>query len=294
MVMPAPVRGRLSVETVARRVRVSSTFAARYLTADLRSLPNFIIIGTQRGGTTSLYRWLTSHPDVAPGLTKEVHYFDGHYSKGPRWYRAHFPFQRQGRICGESCPYLLFHPLAPARVANDLPAGTKFIALLREPSERAISQYWLWRGRGQWETESLERAIELEPERLAAQAERVRNGERSIEQIAFSYMARGEYAGQLRRWFDAVGRERILVLESEQLFTDPRTSERALEWLGLAPHHQPFPISNAARRLDEASPALLQRLHDHFEPHNRALFNLLGYELWTDSAKEPGSGKPEP
>ena len=86
-----------------------------------------------------------------------------------RWYRAHFPFRRQGRICGESCPYLLVHPLAPARVAKDLPETTRFIVLLREPAQRAISQYWLWQQRKQWETETLERAIALEPERLASQ-----------------------------------------------------------------------------------------------------------------------------
>jgi len=264
------------------RVTSSSVFAGRYLTASHRPLPHFIILGTQRGGTTSLYRWLASHPDVAPAMKKEVHYFDGHYGKGIRWYRAHFPLAHRGRISGESCPYLLFHPLAPARVATDLPATARFIVLLREPAQRAISQYWHWRQQGRWETETLERALELEPARLATQTERFLRGERSLEHIAYSYVARGEYAGQLRRWFDAVGRERILVLESEKLYTDPSTSERARAWLGLAPHQQPFPVSNAARRLEEASPELLDRLQNHFEPYNQELFELLGHELWTD------------
>jgi len=273
-----------------QRLAVSSAFAGRYLSAGYRPLPHFIILGTQRGGTTSLYRWLSTHPDVTPALKKEVHYFDGHYDKGMRWYRAHFPLGHRGRISGESCPYLLFHPLAPGRVAGDLPVTARFIVLLREPAERAISQYWHWRQQGRWETESLERAIELEPERLAPHAERFLRGERSVDHIAYSYVARGEYAGQLRRWFDAVGRERILVLESEKLSTDPSASVRVLDWLGLEPHREPFPVSNAARRLEEASPELVTRLRDHFEPHNRELFGLLGHELWTDLPEVPAGG----
>ena len=282
---PHPV----SLGAVTRRLKASFRFTGRYLTADIRPLPNFVILGTQRGGTTSLYRWLTEHPDVAPGLNKEVHYFDGHYHRGMRWYRAHFPVRRSGRITGESCPYLLYHPLAPERAAKDLPGTTRFIVLLREPTQRAISQYWLWRQRGQWETESLERAIELEPVRLACESERLLSGERSVEHIAFSYVARGEYAPQLRRWFDAVGRDRVLVLESEQLFADPATSRRVLDWLGLVPHNQPFPVSNGAARLDEASPDLVTQLQEHFAPHNKELFELLGHELWTDRSSPPGA-----
>ena len=270
------------------RLRSSARFAGRYLSADFRPWPRFVILGTQRGGTTSLYRWLSGHPDVAPALKKEVHYFDGHYAKGPRWYRAHFPLGRPHRISGESCPFLLYHPLAPGRVARDLPASSRFIVLLREPAERAVSQYWHWRQQGRWETESLERAIDLEPERLRPQAERFGRGERSVEHIAFSYVARGEYAGQLKRWFDAVGRERILVLESERLYTDPAASEQVLDWLGLSNHGEPFVAFNAAHRSEEASPELMERLRSHFKPHNEALFELLGYELWTGTRRPPG------
>jgi len=274
---------------LARRLRAKSVFAGRYLTSDIRALPDFIILGTQRGGTTSLYRWLATHPEVAPALRKEVHYFDGHYDRGIRWYRAHFPIRRRGRLTGESCPYLLFHPLAPARAAGDLPPSTRFIVLLREPTQRAISHYWLWQQRQrQWETESLERAIELEPERLAAQNDRFQSGERSFEHIAFSYLARGDYAEQLERWFDAVGRDRILVIESEQLFSDPATAQRVLDWLGLAAHSHPFPVTNEAARLTEASPELIARLNEHFAPRNRALFELLGHDLWTGTPTPPG------
>ncbi len=241
-----------------------------------------------RSGTTSLYRWLGTHPDVTPAWKKEIHYFDRHYAKGMRWYRAHFPLRRHSRMTGEATPYLLFHPLAPARAARDLPVSTRFIVLLREPSQRAISQYWFWR---QWfrrelegtEIESLEEGIALEPERMAAAEPRVLRGERSHDHVWFSYLARGEYAAQLRRWFDAVGRERVLVLESEKLNSDPTVPAGVLAWLGLPPHPLPFPSHNAAVRLEGADPELISFMSRHFEPHNRELFDLIGHELWTDS-----------
>jgi len=277
----APAAGRSLPRTALQRAGRSTRFAGRRATAPWRPLPDFVIIGTQRGGTTSLYQWLAAHPQVTPSLKKEVHYFDGQYFRGERWYRAHFPLGHEGRVTGESDPYLLFHPLAPVRVAADLPATSKFIAVLREPTQRAISQYWHWRRQGDLETETLERAIELEPSRLAPERERFLRGERCHEYIAHSYVARGEYAPQLARWFDAVGRDRVLVVESERLFGDADASREIVEWLGLPAHAVPYPVVNGAPRLEEADPALVERLQAHFAPWNEQLFELLGRELWT-------------
>ena len=97
----------------------------------------------------------------------------------------------------------------------------------------------------------------------------------------YSNVARSEYVGQLQAWFDAVGRERILVVESESMYTDSATRARILEWLGLAPHDHEFPVVNESVRLDTDDPRILAELAEHFEPYNRKLFELLGYELWT-------------
>ena len=98
-------------------------------TAGLRELPDFLIIGAQRCGTTSLYRYLEQHPGMAPvGLkNKGIHYFDTNFSRGVNWYRSHFPTSAYrairareygGRvITGEGSPYYIFHPLSPARIA---------------------------------------------------------------------------------------------------------------------------------------------------------------------------------
>jgi hypothetical protein len=266
-----------------RPLWVTGQLAWRYATADLRARPDFVILGTQRGGTTSLYTWLSSHPQVAPAIRKEIHYFDVHYRRGPRWYRSHFPLARAGRVTGEASPYMLFHPLAPARAARDLDDRTKFIVVLREPVQRTLSHYWYSQRHKHWETEPLERALELEPARMARSTPRILRGEPSFGHAVFSYVARSEYASQLEAWFYAVGRERILVVESEQMYTQAATTDRILDWLGLPPHDQAFPSTNQAARLDEATPEVIARLTEHFEPHNRKLFDLLGYEMWSES-----------
>ncbi len=73
------------------------------------------------------------------------------------------------------------------------------------------------------------------------------------------------------------------------MYTDPATAAGILEWLGLAPHDDEFPVTKKANRsvrLDTEDPQVLAELAEHFKPHNQRLFELLGYELWTGS---PGS-----
>ena len=125
-------------------------------TATWRPMPDFLVLGTKRGGSTSAWRYLIQHPQVMPMVTrwehlKSPHYFYWHYDRGLDWYRGHFPSvaarhaaqRRLGRrmITGESSPYYLFDPRVPARVARDLPEA-RFIVLLRDPVKRAYSHYW--------------------------------------------------------------------------------------------------------------------------------------------------------
>ena len=251
----------------------------RGATAPLRTLPDVVILGTQRGGTTSLFDWLASHPAVAPSTTKEVHYFDRFYAQGDRWYRAHFPLRTTTRTAIEATPYLLFHPLAPARVAADLPSSSRFVVLLRDPVQRAVSQYWHSCRIGA-EDQPLAAALSLEDERLAGQEEIVLAGQESFAHRNFSYKARGHYAEQLRRWFGVIERERFLVMASEELWRGPEGPARALAWLGLAPLEAAFPATNDAPRARPEEQAVLDGLRRHFGPYNEDLFELLGVRLW--------------
>ena len=268
-----------SVSPPAKRLAHAITVTAGRLTAPARMLPGFLIVGAQRCGTTSMYRALSAHPAVRKAvLHKGVHYFDMNYDRGLSWYRAHFPLQAtaRGAVTFESSPYYLFHPLAAERIAADLP-GVRLLVLVRDPVERAYSAYTHERARG-FETESFERAIELEPQRLRGEAERVRAepGYLSHSHQHHAYVTRGQYAEQLARLAGLVGPDRIHVADSGDFFTRPEpVYDAVLDFLGLPKaDYPPFEQHNARPR-SPISPALQASLDSHFRPFDEQLSQWL-------------------
>src|SRR5947209_1159841 len=160
----------------ARRILTSARDQWNLRSADRRALPDFLIIGAQKAGTTSLYRYLAAHPDIVASTRKEVHFFDINFWRGEWWYRSLFPLRRRLQrrpplrnrpaITGEASPYYLFHPFAPERAAQLLP-DAKLIVLLRDPVERAWSHYRHEVANGR-ETMTFPDALAAEPARLAA------------------------------------------------------------------------------------------------------------------------------
>ncbi len=241
----------------------------RIETAHLRQPPDFIIIGTQRGGTTSLYRYLTEHPEIGAAFRKEVHFFDRYYEKGLAWYLAHFPERGEYPVVGEASPYYLFHPEAPERIRAAAPRA-RFIALLRNPVDRAYSQYHMKVARG-LEPLPFAEAIECEPERLAASDDPLGPAWRH-----HSYLARGRYVDQFQRWFEVFPREQVLVLQSEDFYDEPEAIlHQTQAFLGLRPH---TPASFKVYHEADYPPldtGTRQRLQEYFAPYNRQLCDLL-------------------
>jgi hypothetical protein len=256
----------------------------RTRTAPLRTLPGALIIGAQRSGTTSLFNYLVRHPDVLAPLGKEIHYFDIHYSRGPGWYRGRFPLayrSRAGSLTLEASPYYLVHPLAPRRAARLLPRA-RLIALLRNPVDRALSHYQHAVAEGR-EALSFAEAISREPERLAGEEQRLRDepGYCSHNHRHFSYLERGRYIEQLRRWAEQFPRSQLLVLQSELLFREPAAvMDTVHAFLGLRPHrlaeYEPFYQGSYRRAMP---PELRAALVREFEPYNRDLYDWLGEEF---------------
>jgi hypothetical protein len=249
------------------------------LSSGIRALPDFLLVGTQRGGTTSLFRALAAHPGIArPNFHKGVHYFDVNYQRGMGWYRGHFPLRRGSRQAFESAGYYMHHPLAPGRIARDLP-GVKLLVLLRDPVERAYSAHKHELARG-FETEtSFERALELEPERIGGEVDRMRNdpGYVSHSHRHHSYLDRGHYAEQLEVLHDLVGRDRVHVTFAEDFFAEPEPCYDAIiDFLGLS-RWRPSAFERHNARPGSPLPAALRdRLTEHFAPHDERLAALLG------------------
>ena len=157
-----------------QRLREKLNWKYRERTSASRVLPEFIIIGAQKAGTTSLFYYLSQNPNLAPSIKKEVHYFDGgldpnqdDFLKGESWYRAHFQRTKEIQATGipfEATPSYLFHPEVPQRI-NQLIPDVKMLVLLRNPTDRAISHYFHEKRKNR-ENLSIKEAFEKEEERL--------------------------------------------------------------------------------------------------------------------------------
>jgi Sulfotransferase domain len=273
----------------ARRARhlASPRLWYRRVTASRRRLPEFVIAGAQKAGTTSLFGYLSGHPRCAASWTKEVHYFDQHFARGENWYRMHFPLDtppsdsyggQATTRCFESSPYYMFDPRVPARMAETLP-GAKVIFLLRNPASRAYSHYQHSVRRGR-EPLSFEAALDAEPQRLAGEHQRLLAEPRyqSDAHRHFSYLARGAYADQLLRWQTLFPPQQLLVIEAERMFKAPReVFGQVLQFLGLeAWMPADFKTRNSGRYTTPMSAAARDRLTRYFAPHNERLFELIG------------------
>jgi hypothetical protein len=268
-------------------------------TSRLRPLPDFLVIGTHRGGTESLHKYLDQHPCVAPKFPrmqrlKGVRYFDENFGCGVDWYRSHFPTaayrsglrRRRGGpvLTGEASSYYLFHPAAAERAARLVP-DAKIVVLLRDPVERAHSHYKRLRRDGLEPLETFEAAVAAESERLAGEEERILSDERyySWAHEHFSYVSQGLYAEALGRWLEHYGREQVHVIASERFLREPqRTYDGVLEFLGLPPFRlrDTTPLNGSGSGRPAASTR--RELAARVAPHNRRLEELLDMRFGWD------------
>ena len=283
----------------------SSRFFYRMSTSQVRLLPDFIIIGTQRGGTTSLYYYLTEHPGIARALMKEVHFFDDNFREGLNWYRAQFPsslqkyyaerIRKEHFITGESSPYYLFYPPAPKRISALVPQA-KLIVLLRNPVDRAYSHHWLVTLEEN-ETLSFEEAIKCEGERMAGEHEKILANEHysSFNHRHYSYLSRGIYVDQLKHWMNYYPKEQFLILKSEDLYKDTAAVfQQTLDFLGVPGEElhgnkefkQYREPNKKGYKNEEKPPEMDAKVREYlvayFKPHNQRLYEFLGRDFGWD------------
>lgn len=253
-----------------------------YITSPIRLLPNFIIVGAVRCGTTSLYYNICEHSCVLPADYDEIGFFDSNYELGINWYKSMFPTKIERKkiesktgicITGEDTPFYFWDKKAIERIKKEIPK-IKLIVLLRNPIDRAYSNYHLGIRLG---TESLtfEDSIKNEIDLLE------RNNDLESDRIekflrTRSYIAKGLYYNQIKNWFEVFSKEQILVLSTENLAKNPQeTLEQIFNFLGL-PNEQ---IKNLQHRkvedyqkMEEDTRQFLRKL---FKPHNEKLFELI-------------------
>ena len=231
-------------------------------------LPRFLGLGVQKGGTTSLQRLLEQHPNVFLPRTKELHYFSLHYAKGEAWYRTHFDEAAAQQLCGEITPYYVFHPEAPKRISQLLPQA-KLIVLLRDPVNRALSQYFHSKRLG-LEPLELEKALKAEDSRLSGANEvLIHPGGRHQSHQEHSYLSRSRYEKQLPIWQNIYPKKQLLVLRSEDLFEQPELVwERVLKFLELPliPLPAIVPANSGKGEAAKVVPKLRNALRKQLQP----------------------------
>ena len=253
------------------------------LTGPIRSLPDFIIIGTVRSGSTSLYYNICQHPCVLSASYDELGFFDSNFHLGLNWYRSLFPTlfskwlvkrKKQFAITGEDTPFYIWSPLVANRILKILP-NVKLIVLFRNPVDRAYSNYHLGVRAGS-ENLSFEDAIQFELKKLDESNNKF---EQNVEKytIPRSYISKGFYSNQLKIWLELFSPEQLIIVSTEDLESNPQeTLDKIYDFLKIPKNHKLIPekqkIASYPKMKDETRKFLI----DLYKKSNDELFTMIG------------------
>jgi len=274
-----------SYRTASHKKLVNSypEIARKYWDENRPMPPQFLIIGTQKGGTTSLQAYLEKHPQVLGCIKKEVYFWSVLFFRGLDWYLAHFPHLSPGANfrTGEATPHYLETAEVPGRLWEVLPK-TKIVVLLRNPIDRALSHYHHWL-RFKWEKRSFEAAIASELELLSDPVNLSCEPSAAVRDSQ-KFLWRGLYFQFLQNWLSVFPREQLLILRSEDLYENPQPIyDRVLEFLELPAYQlDEFRRHNPGNYTADRDGAIYSQMGDFFRPHNHKLEQLLGWELHWD------------
>lgn len=246
------------------------------LTARRRKLPDFIIIGARKAGTTSLFEYLKQHPDVKMARESELNFFSSHYYRSKLYYRSFFPLKTDNRITGERSTYYLIHPHVPKRIKKDIPHA-KIIVLLRDQVKRAHSQYQM--NKGIDTAADFKEALKLEAQRLNKIQAKIQRRKHSINLAnqVYSYITGSMYFKHLTNWFESFDREKMLILKSEDFFENPRTElAKVYQFLGVKAIFPPDLSPKNQRIYNDLSENDYMKYKALFKADSQKLKQLLG------------------
>jgi hypothetical protein len=203
-------------------------------------LPDFVVAGVPKGGTTSLFYYLQPHPQVWMPANKELHFFSNNFARGEDWFRAQFAGARPEHVTGEMSAEYLQHPRAVERMAELIP-DVKVVAILRHPVERAYSHYQMQRAKFS-ATESFRDIVERE----------LAGGVEAVPQPHAPYLRGGRYHEHIQRFLQHYPRSSLLVLLMDDLKREPVRVYREL-CAHIAVDSDPLP-ENLGRRYNRTMP----------------------------------------
>jgi len=237
-------------------------------------IPDFIIIGETKCGTTSFYNYLIQHPnildsfgngdDVDEGAKKEIRYFDRYYGRGIEWYKSCFPNTKAGEITGEATPQYMYRTMAMARIYNDIP-WVKFIVLLRNPVDRLYSNYnhnFKWYSNWNKKYPTFEKYLE------------------SASDNDYYLIDKGIYSQSLRKWFNYFPRDQFHFVITEEMRKNPQfIFTQALDFLGVKDYKLDKFELLRVNKTTEMLPHTRKLLNNFYKPYNEELYKLLGKKL---------------
>jgi len=256
------------------------------LTGPIRSLPDFIIIGTARSGSTSLYYNICQHPCVLSAAYDELGFFDSNFHLGLNWYRSLFPTlfskwivkqKKQFAITGEDTPFYIWNPLVAKRILKIIP-NIKLIVLFRNPVDRAYSNYHLGVRAGS-EKLSFEDAIQMELKKLDKINDEI---EQDVNKYTTprSYIAKGFYADQLKIWLELFSSEQLMIVSTEDLESNPqKTLDRIYNFLKIPKNHKLIPEKQKIASYPKMKNKTREFLIDLYKKNNAELFTMIGQKF---------------
>ena len=281
---------RHKLEKYPKFQKIVTSIYLKYCNATgfLHTTPDFYIIGFAKCGTTSLFEYLISHPNVHPPKGKEIDFFDRLYSRGLNWYKIGFPFKFQKFIdtmllkkkflTGEATPRYIEHPHAINRIKEITP-NAKFIILLRNPIDRAFSQHNM-NVKNDYEINNFSDALKEEPRRIANRIEKMSNDVSyySWNFDLYAYLEHGIYVDKIKRWMEVFPKEQFLIIQSEEFLKNPsKIYNDVLEFLGLSKFElKEFTLYKKRKYKEKMSSDLRNELVEYFKPHNKRLYDFLG------------------
>ena len=266
----------------------------RKMTSRLRQLPDFIIIGAGRAGTTALYSYLIQHPLIAAALTDnnesvaDLHFFEYMISNNIQWYKSHFPilFSKSNKhknsfITGEYTSTYMYHPDVPKRIFNLLPK-IKLIVILRNPIDKAYSTYQQQFRFGEYTT-SFEDTINAEFRRIDLNKDfpELNSNNYDFENFVTQNIIRhGVYADYLETWLKIFDRKQILILNSDDLKKSTKeTLRRVFNFLNVSNYDIKDTSQVNVGKYPTINKITRKKLIEFFKPHNQRLNKLLDTEF---------------